>query len=237
MAVAPPYAGPVRPPLDAVLFDFHGTLMQVEDERSWVRGAAAEIGLTLGDPEVAELAAALVRAGRAGGPHPGHVPAELAELYATRDLSAELHRAAYTGLLRTVDLPHEDLADALYDRGSRPDCWVPYADAAGVLAELRDRGVRTALVSNIGFDVRPILARHGLVLDELVLSYEVGIQKPDARIFTHACALLGTEPARAVMVGDHLADGGAVLAGLRSLLLPTSPPGAVHGLGAVRQLL
>jgi FMN phosphatase YigB (HAD superfamily) len=227
----------VRPPLDAVLFDFHGTLMQVEDEVSWVRGAAADVGLTLCDAVVADLAAALVRAGRAGGPHPRHVPADLAELYATRDLSAELHRAAYTGLLRTVDLPDDDLADALYDRGTLPECWVPYADAVDVLAELRTRGVRTALVSNIGFDVRPILAHHGLVLDELVLSYEVGIQKPDAGIFTYACELLGTEPARAVMVGDHVADGGAVLAGLRSLLLPTSPPGAVHGLAAVGQLL
>jgi hypothetical protein len=37
-------------------------------------------------------------------------------------------------------------------------------------------------------------------------------------------------------VGDTVADAGAVAVGLRTLLLPASPPGAVHGLRAVRQL-
>jgi hypothetical protein len=70
------------------------------------------------------------------------VPAELAEAFATRDLSRALHRAAYCGLYRTVDLPDERLADVLYDRVTRPEDWVPYADAAGVPAALRADGVR-----------------------------------------------------------------------------------------------
>ncbi|MCW2566565.1 MAG: HAD-superfamily hydrolase, subfamily variant 3 [Mycobacterium sp.] len=226
------------PSFDAVLFDFHGTLMQVEDAGRWVRGAAAELGPTLTEDRAEALAEALVRAGRAGGPAPRRVPAHLAEAFAHRDLSRALHRTAYTGLYRTVDLPDDRLADVLYDRVTRPGGWVPYADAAEVLAGLRADGVTVALVSNIGFDVRPILAAHGLLdaFDDLVQSYEVGMQKPDPGIFVLACDKLGVHPGRALMVGDTVADAGAVAVGLRTLLLPASPPGAVHGLRAVRQL-
>jgi putative hydrolase of the HAD superfamily len=59
---------------------------------------------------------------------------------------------------------------------------VPYADAAEVLARLRRRRAHPGLVSNIGFELRPIPAAHGLLdaFDELVQSYEVGIRDPEA---------------------------------------------------------
>ena len=232
------YADRMGPSFDAVLFDFHGTVMQAEGAGRWLRGAAADLGLTLPNDRAEALTEELVHAGRAGGPTPTRVPEHLAEAFATRDLSRWGHRHLYTSLYRTVDLPDDRLADVLYERITRPDGWVPYADAAEVLAGLRADAVRLGLVSNIGFDLRPILGAHGLLdaFDELVQSYEVGIQKPGPGIFLLACDKLGVEPGRAVMVGDTVADGGAVAAGLRCLLLPASPPGAVHGLGAVRRL-
>jgi len=39
------------------------------------------------------------------------------------------------------------------------------------------------------------------------------------------------------MVGDTPADAGAVAIGCRCLILPPSPPDAVHGLGAVLDLI
>ena len=39
------------------------------------------------------------------------------------------------------------------------------------------------------------------------------------------------------MVGDHVADGGAADAGLRTLLLPMTPTGSEHGLDAVLRFL
>jgi HAD superfamily hydrolase (TIGR01509 family) len=92
-------------------------------------------------------------------------------------------------------------------------------------------------VTDIGFDVRPMLAAHGLedAFDEVVQSYEVGIQKPGPGIFDLACATLGVAPGRTLTVGDTPADAGAAGAGLRVLLLPVSPR-AGHGLEAVRQL-
>jgi HAD superfamily hydrolase (TIGR01509 family) len=223
---------------DAVLFDFSGTLFSVEEPARWLARAAAAVGAEIPPEEAPSLLDRLLAAGRPGGPEPRRVPPELAEVYARRDLSGDEHRRAYVGLLSTVALPHPGLADALYERLFDPDGWVPYADLMPVVTALRERGVRTAVVSNIGWDLRPLFAEHGLanLFDAHVFSCEVGVMKPDVEIFELACAKLDVSPGRALMVGDHRADGGAVHAGLRTLLLPASPPGAVHGLDAVLTL-
>jgi HAD superfamily hydrolase (TIGR01509 family) len=228
----------VRPAIDGVLFDYHGTLMQVEEAEVWLRGGARTAGVDLSDLDIERLLPALLEAGRAGGPPPVRVPDEVARAFAERDLTMEQHRTAYTALLSTVDGVTDGLATALYERLLDPTTWIPYPDAAPVLTELHHRGIRTALVSNIGFDLRPMLAAAGLadLLDEVVLSYEVGVDKPNPKIFRLACDRLGIEPERALMVGDHPADGGAVAVGCRALLLPTSPVNEVHGLDAVLAL-
>lgn len=169
--------------------------------------------MALPDEESGPAAAALERAGALpGGSHPVAVPGHLAGLWAVRDRSAELHRAAYTGLAREVRLPDQRLYDALYDRHMTPPAWQPYADAAEVLAGLRERGIRVAVVSNIGWDLRPVFRAHGLdpYVDAYVLSYEHEIQKPDTRLFALACDALGVDPRDTLMVGDDRgADGGA----------------------------
>lgn len=113
------------------------------------------------------------------------------------------------------------------------------ASARSTLGALRAAGVPVAVVSNIGFDIRPLAADLGIgdLLDEYVLSYEVGRCKPDPAIFRKACALLRADPERTLMVGDTPADAGAAGAGCSVLVLPESEPGAVHGLGAILRLL
>lgn len=229
----------MRPPIDAVLFDFHGTLMYVEEAATWVRISAERAGVRLDDEAIADLAVALMAAGRAGGPIPANIPAELADAFAQRDLTAQLHRTAYTGLMATVGRLSPEFLDALYARGTEPAAWLPYADARPTLDELKGLGVRVGLLSNIGFGLRDILAAGGLLeaLDDLVLSYQVELQKPDPAIFRLACERLGVKPERTLMVGDTPADGGAVRAGLRTYLLPASPTGAAHGLDAIPALV
>ncbi|WP_435827267.1 hypothetical protein [Actinoplanes philippinensis] len=126
---------PVPParPVEAVLFDFHGTLAQVEDALAWVVAAAAACGTELDRGRATILADRLTTAGRAGGPLPHRVPPHLAEHWADRDLYAHSHRAAYTGLAATVPTDVEGLADALYERLLVPDGWVPYPDAEPTL--------------------------------------------------------------------------------------------------------
>lgn len=203
----------------AVLFDFSGTLFRVESTESWLRAVLAETGLTLSEPELADTAKALEAAGALpGGADPVEVPADLAGLWAVRDESAELHRAAYTGLSRRVPLPAPGLHDALYERHMSPAAWSPYPDTAEVLRTLRERGTGVGVVSNIGWDLRPVFREHGLdaYVDAYVLSYEHGVQKPDPRLFTAACAALDVDPRQVLMVGDsRVADGGAAALGCR----------------------
>ncbi|MFF0833490.1 MULTISPECIES: HAD family hydrolase [unclassified Streptomyces] len=203
----------------AVLFDFSGTLFRVESTESWLRAVLEEAGLALTGPELADAAAALEAAGALpGGADPVEVPEGLAGLWAVRDKSAEQHRAAYTGLSRRVPLPAPELHDALYERHMSPAAWSPYQDAADVLRTLRERGIGVGVVSNIGWDLRPVFREHGLdaFVDAYVLSYEHGVQKPDPRLFSAACAELGADPREVLMVGDNrTADGGAAALGCR----------------------
>jgi putative hydrolase of the HAD superfamily len=201
----------------AVLFDFSGTLFRIESAESWLRAVLDESGTELEGRELVRTARELEEAGALpGGAFPVRVPAELAGLWEVRDRSAELHRAAYTGLSRQVPLPDPALHDALYERHKTAAAWTPYPDAAEVLHALRERGIGVGVVSNIGWDLRPVFRAHGLdaYVDAYVLSYEHGIQKPDPRLFAAACAALGAEPKDVLMVGDsRRADGGAAALG------------------------
>jgi HAD superfamily hydrolase (TIGR01509 family) len=232
----PPHTG--RRTVDAVLFDFHGTLAQVEDPVTWVTTAAAACGAALDRGKATVLADRLVTAGRAGGPLPYRVPPPLAEVWADRDLYEHCHRAAYTGLAATVPSGIDGLPEALYERLLDPAGWLPYADTEATLRTLHDAGIRVAVVSNVGFDLRPHLAAWGLdgLVDALALSYEVGRLKPDPAIFLRACGMIGADPERTLMVGDTPADAGAVQAGCAALVLPAAEPGRPNGLDATLAL-
>jgi putative hydrolase of the HAD superfamily len=211
-----------------VLFDFSGTLLRVEPTLRWLRAAAAEAGVVISPEESAALAEQLETAGALpGGASPRSVPEELRRLWEERDEDAGKHRAAYTGLARQVPLPHPDLYDALYDRSMTPDAWRPYPDTEEVLSTLRQRGVPVAVVSNIGWDLRPVFREHGLApyVGDYVLSYEHGVQKPDPGLFRAGCAALGLAPQDVLMVGDdERADGGAAAVGCDVHLVRHLPP-------------
>lgn len=216
-------------PTRAVLFDFAGTLAMPEPRDEWLAAA----GVAADD----ELGARLEAVGRPG-PTPAIVPPELADVYAARDDDPVSHRAAYTGLFAT--LVDRATAEVLYGRTLIPGGWRLYTDTLATLRALRERGIAMAVVSNVGFDLRPVLDGLGLspLLDAVVLSYEVGAIKPEAVIFHAALdAIGGVAPHEALMVGDHPVDGGAVATGIRTLLLPYSEPGATQGLDAVLALV
>jgi HAD superfamily hydrolase (TIGR01549 family) len=221
-----------------VLFDFHGTLAQVEDPITWVRAAAAACGAAFDPLAATALADRLVTAGRAGGPLPYRVPPALAEVWAERDLSEYAHRAAYTGLADTVAAGVDGLAEALYERVRDPAGWMVYEDTLPTLARLYEAGVPVGVVSNIGFDIRPIGQALGFdrYVTSYVLSYEIGRCKPDPAIFQYGCAALGVPAEETLMVGDTPADAGAVAAGCRAYIVPAAPPGAANSLAGVLAL-
>ncbi|NEB41564.1 HAD family hydrolase [Streptomyces sp. SID14515] len=227
--------------IKGALFDFSGTLFRIEPVRDWLAAVLREEGVDVAPEDFERYVSGLTAAGALpGGPPPVRVPEELAEAMARRDLTAALHRAAYTGLARTVALPDPGLYDALYDRHLRPEAWQPYPDAAEVLAGLRRAGIAVGVVSNIGWDLRPVFRAHGLdaLVDAYVLSCEHGLQKPAAGLFRTACSLIGRDPAEVVMVGDDRhADGGAAALGCEVRFvdhLPVSErPDGLRSLGLV----
>lgn len=158
-----------------------------------------------------------------------------------RDRSPADHRDVFGLAAKDVpgleDVLDDELAEALYR--TMIDLWAPYDDALPVLDELRRREVATALLSNVGVDIRPVLDRSGLAerLDATVLSFEVGSVKPEPDIFAHAIEQLGASAEQTLMVGDSWRDdGGAAALGIRTLILPRTR-GPVHGLDAVLRLV
>jgi FMN phosphatase YigB (HAD superfamily) len=228
-----------RTKVDAVLFDFAGTLFAPRSAAGQVALAAEELGVALTPKECERLAAQFLHAGMPGGPYPDSVPEEIAPIYAQRDLGSDAHRAAYVALMSTVPAP-AGLASAVYDRILVADGWIAYSDTHHSVQTLTDVGVKVGLVSNVGYDLRPILAAHGM--DELArhatLSFEHGVAKPSPEIFRRALASLDAKAANTLMVGDHpAADGGAAALGIRTLILPMSPAGGRHGLERVLELV
>jgi len=75
-----------------------------------------------------------------------------------------------------------------------------------LVRSLRRAGLRTALLSNSwGNDDYP---RHLFpeLFDVVVISAEVGMRKPEERIFRHTAALLGLEPQECVFIDDVQAN-------------------------------
>ncbi len=206
-----------------MLFDWGDTLFSSPDAARVIADAARERGVRVSDADARALWDEIWAAGK--------TPEELAK---GRDLSLELHRAAWTALFERADRLVPGLAPVLYDRVMSQERWVPYADTEPTLRALRLRGIRIGVVSNVPRDLGPIFEAKGLrgLVDAFTHSYEVGAEKPDPRIFAAACAKLGVPPGESLMVGDHaIADGGAAGAGLRFLHLAGEvPPGGVRGL-------
>jgi HAD superfamily hydrolase (TIGR01509 family) len=206
--------------IQAVLFDYSGTLFRLEEDDSWFEGL--EVDERRIDRHVqAELMRRLTApVGRSVEMTP-----EAYHAWVNRDLEPHLHREAYLHVLRESGLA-DDHAEILYRRAIDPSSWTPYPDTADVLKGLHSQGIKTAVVSNIAWDVRPTFVALGVAdcVDEFVLSFELGAVKPDAAIFEAALTRLGVEATHAVMVGDSdEADGGARAVGCAFSLVDPLP--------------
>lgn len=105
-----------------------------------------------------------------------------------------------------VDLDAERIARRVYDEFGDPSRWRTYDDVLPAFDRLREGGMRIGLISNWDRRLAGIFTGLGLggLLDTIVSSAEVGLRKPDPRIFELALERVGVEPARAAHVGDHM---------------------------------
>ncbi|MBR5545424.1 MAG: HAD-IA family hydrolase [Clostridia bacterium] len=81
-------------------------------------------------------------------------------------------------------------------------------DTKKLLAALETKGLKLGIVSNNYATIRQTLDELGLTsyFDCIVISEEVGLQKPDPAIIRLACEQCGVEPEDTIYVGDHPFD-------------------------------
>jgi HAD superfamily hydrolase (TIGR01509 family) len=169
--------------LEAVLFDWNNTLVQLEwDDGCVAAGHRAALGRD--DPEFTARWRHLLL----GDAH-GYRPYE--------ELLAELGVEDPEGF---IDREHEVW---------RPQYRV-LASAAALLESVRDRGLKTGLVANSWPDPARILRADaealGLAahLDAMVFAADARFRKPAPEIFLRACDELDVDPAAVLFVGDDL---------------------------------
>jgi len=119
--------------------------------------------------------------------------------------------------------PFEDYFEEVYAHFARPDAWRDFPETERILAGLRQKGVRLGILSNWDPRLRQVLAGFDWagLLDAVVISEEIGAEKPDPRIFRTAEQAGGWGASECALVGDDpISDrGGAEAAGWRWALV------------------
>jgi putative hydrolase of the HAD superfamily len=200
----------VSPRVRAVVFDLWNTIAK------WPHAEWAEVR-----PRVAERL--------------GLSPEEFDERW-YGDLAHRRETGPISAVLEEFELSPEAAEDVLELRGAvTRQGLVPVPGAAETISALRERGVKTGLITVCSEDVPRLWAEtdfHGL-FDSEVFSASVGLRKPDPRIYKLALDELGVEPREAMFVGDGANDelGGAERVGMTAVMLEVPPeelPGEVQ---------
>ncbi|MDE7386361.1 MAG: YjjG family noncanonical pyrimidine nucleotidase [Muribaculaceae bacterium] len=115
--------------------------------------------------------------------------------------------------------------------------------AIDLLEWIKSRGMMTGVLSNGFTEVQHRKIRNsGLapLVDFTVLSDDIGINKPDVRLYRHAEQVAGTTAAQCIMVGDNPDTDirGAVDAGWKAVLLDRENCGEIpHGVPVAKNLV
>lgn len=187
--------------IEAVVFDLGGVLEIVDDARwprQWAERWARELGL-----EPADWDARMAHYDLSG--------------LSTGLVSEQAMMQAYQAGLELSDAQVAEMFADVWDRY----CGRLDTDLMAYAERLRP-SYRLAIMSNSSDGARrEEEKRFGLsrLFDPIVYSHEVGLSKPDPRIYALACELVGTQPAGMVVVDDLPANVDAARAcGLHAVL-------------------
>lgn len=212
--------------LRVIFFDWGGTLaapspMFRDPALVWVH-VAHELGL-------AELVEAEVRAKMEAIDPPWQQ-----RMYGYLGRTDEFWHEYNLAVMDALDLRErrEELDRRVSATFEAPDAYRLFPEVREVLAGLRTRGLRLGVISNHSERLLRVVRRLNLDgdLDPVVITQQVGAEKPDRRVFEFALERADCEAGEAVHVGDTFeADYlGATRAGLRGVWLNRkgSPPPA-----------
>jgi HAD superfamily hydrolase (TIGR01549 family) len=196
---------------DMIIFDVGGTMLGFHERAPFQEFLAAN-GLPANDEDGREL-------------HRRFVSVMVATRAGARGLGAEEGPLFdwWRRIFEKTWPDRPDLAEEMYRwfRDSRFDR--VFADTVPALEALRTLGLRLAVLSNFGLNLKALLQRWKLLdyFEFVVVSAEIGLAKPDARIFERAIAAAGLPRDRLLYVGDHFGDdiAGAAAARLAAVLV------------------
>jgi putative hydrolase of the HAD superfamily len=203
----------------AVLFDFFGTLTHAVTRGPWHAAIARRLGC---DPVAFTKVLDRSFQARSRG---GFGTAEATLRWVCDQLGVDPPADRLRAALRAR------VAAVWADTRLRPD-------AVAALTAVRDRGLRTAVVSDCGFELPVFLPALPVapLLDTCVYSVDVGRCKPDRTIYTIACDRLGVMPHQCLYIGDGGSHEltGARAVGMRAVRLAAADLGGHLTFGADR---
>jgi putative hydrolase of the HAD superfamily len=226
-----------------IFFDVGGTLVRPTEEMADVISEeAAGIGVTLSPAIPAPLPSlvSLRLTERAREGRPFSFPAGASEAF---------WKGIYVGVLAGACPPEVawQIAEQTYGRLASPAAYSLYPDVLETLRELRASGYTLGIISNWEAWLPRLLAstRLDALLEHVVISADVEVEKPDRRIFEIAVERSGLPPSELLYVGDNpdVDVRAAVDAGLRALLLvrdageTIAPPGAIVSLAELATIM
>ncbi len=196
---------------DAVLFDVGGTLIGFVDAEPF-RQFLKDVGLPAGSEDGQRLYERFLSVIRAERDRAQGVGASEAGL-----------EGFWRSVFALVWPEKPELAAAMYRgfRGNRFDRLLD--DVHPTLDRLQAMGLRLGVISNFTGGLETLLSQLGVLdcFEFVITSAQVGLAKPDPRIFDLAVHRLGLPRRRLLYVGDHFGDDiqGAWAAGLDAVLV------------------
>lgn len=182
-------------PIRAVIFDLGGVLVRTEDRQPRAR-LAERLGISYD-----QLSSVIF-------------DSDSARQATLGQLSTDAH---WEAVLRALNLTEQEFGLARQDFWGGDSLDVELVD---YIRSLRPR-YQTALLSNAWDNLRQVLDQHWDILDafdQVIISAEVGLAKPDRRIYQLAVEQLGVAAEEAVFVDDYPANlEGARAAGLMTI--------------------
>ena len=116
----------------------------------------------------------------------------------------------------------DDFFDAVYREFALPGIWRLEPGALELLQDLRRGGFRLGIISNFDLRLHEILNHVDILslFEHVIVSSQVGADKPSPRIFEEALRRFAVEPGELLQVGDdEIADGGAHTLGIQTLII------------------
>ena len=123
---------------------------------------------------------------------------------ASNDASHTFWTTLYRDQMALVGVDDPELPQLLYEVFSDPHNYGLFPDAVPALDALRARGLRLGVISNFDTWLGTMLEVLAVTehFEVVAISGELGVEKPDPKIFHWALEQAGVEPSRAMHVGD-----------------------------------